>query len=96
MPGVVPAQTVHPCHEVRRAQPQPGWRAALDADLDGFLDGDERDAGTDPYDRASSPNELPAPSERCSVEAAGARRDDASMSGLVALALTVAARRRRR
>ena len=39
------------------APPGTGRRGAIDRDGDGFLDGDERDAGSDPADAASQPGE---------------------------------------
>jgi len=41
--------------------PGDGVRAALDRDLDGFWNGDERAAGSDPADPASRPDRLPGP-----------------------------------
>jgi hypothetical protein len=35
--------------------PGSGRRIAIDADLDGYLDGDELDAGSDPRNPASTP-----------------------------------------
>jgi hypothetical protein len=37
------------------APPGSGERIGIDRDLDGFLDGDERAAGSDPADPASAP-----------------------------------------
>jgi hypothetical protein len=41
--------------------PGDGYRSALDRDGDGHLDGDERDAGSDPADPDSRPGHLPPP-----------------------------------
>jgi hypothetical protein len=38
-----------------------GRRMGIDRDEDGFLDGDERDAGSDPGDPASTPENVPTP-----------------------------------
>jgi YVTN family beta-propeller protein len=44
-----------------------GARVAIDRDVDGFLDGDEIDAGTDPADRTSTPGGTAVPLERVLV-----------------------------
>jgi DNA-binding beta-propeller fold protein YncE len=51
------ALSSYPHHELTYTcvPPGSGRRIALDADLDGYLDGDERDAGSDPRDPASTP-----------------------------------------
>jgi hypothetical protein len=47
--------------------PGSGVRAAIDRDRDGFLDGDEREAGADPADAASTPAGRPLPLRRATI-----------------------------